>query len=89
MWDGAFEVRAATPVPVLRKLGFRTMREIDTERFAGRRRSVPLEAVLIGLVGSLVGWALGHALTTALGLVEIRNPMLDVTRLPLVYSVLH
>ena len=53
------------------------------------RRIFVLEAVLIGLIGSLIGWALGYALTTALGLVEIRNPMLDVTRLPLVYSFLH
>ena len=44
---------------------------------------------MIGLMGALAGWALGYALTLALGMVEIRNPMIDVTRLPLAYSFLH
>jgi lipoprotein-releasing system permease protein len=37
----------------------------------------------------MAGWALGYGLTTALGTVEIRNPMIDATRLPLVYSSVH
>ena len=53
------------------------------------RRIFVLEALLIGLVGALAGWALGCALTGALGMVEIKNPMIDATRLPLVYSFLH
>jgi lipoprotein-releasing system permease protein len=32
---------------------------------------------------------LGYALTRALGTIEIKNPMIDVTRLPLIYSFLH
>ncbi|HZL85027.1 MAG TPA: FtsX-like permease family protein, partial [Candidatus Krumholzibacteria bacterium] len=58
-------------------------------REATVRRIFVLEALLIGLVGALAGWALGYALTGALGMVEIRNPMIDATRLPLVYSFLH
>src|SRR5262249_21128069 len=48
-----------------------------------------IEALLIGLMGALAGWLLGYALTRALGTIEIRNPMIDVTRLPLAYSFLH
>jgi lipoprotein-releasing system permease protein len=53
------------------------------------RRIFVLEAMVIGLVGAIAGWVLGYALTLALGTVEIRNPMIDVTRLPLAYSFLH
>ncbi len=58
-------------------------------REAAVRRIFVLEALMIGLMGALAGWALGYALTRALGMVEIRNPMIDVTRLPLAYSFLH
>ena len=53
------------------------------------RRIFVVEALLIGLIGAVAGWALGYALTRALGAIEIRNPMIDTTRLPLVYSMLH
>jgi len=53
------------------------------------RRIFVLEALMIGLIGALAGWVLGYVLTRALGTIEIKNPMIDVTRLPLVYSVLH
>jgi lipoprotein-releasing system permease protein len=53
------------------------------------RRIFVLEALAIGLMGAAAGWALGYSLTVALGTIEIRNPMIDVTRLPLAYSVLH
>jgi lipoprotein-releasing system permease protein len=53
------------------------------------RRIFVIEALLIGLMGALAGWALGYVLTRALGTIEIRNPMIDATRLPLVYSLLH
>ena len=56
---------------------------------AAVRRIFVLEALLIGLAGALGGWALGYGLTAALGMVEIKNPMIDATRLPLVYSFLH
>ena len=53
------------------------------------RRIFVLEALAIGLIGALAGWLLGYALTRALGTIEIKNPMIDVTRLPLIYSFLH
>ncbi len=53
------------------------------------RRIFVIEALMIGLIGALAGWALGYILTRALGTVEIRNPMIDATRLPLAYSFLH
>jgi lipoprotein-releasing system permease protein len=58
-------------------------------REATVRRIFVLEALVIGLIGALAGWVLGYALSGALGSVEIRNPMIDTTRLPVVYSLLH
>jgi lipoprotein-releasing system permease protein len=58
-------------------------------REATVRRIFVLEALVIGLIGGLCGWALGYALTSALGAVEIKNPMIDATRLPVVYAFLH
>ena len=39
-----------------------------------------LEALVIGLIGALAGWALGYVLSSALGAVEIKNPIIDATR---------
>ena len=58
-------------------------------REATVRRIFVLEALVIGLIGAFAGWVLGYALSGALGSVEIRNPMIDTTRLPVVYSLLH
>jgi lipoprotein-releasing system permease protein len=56
---------------------------------ASVRRIFVLESAAIGLMGAAAGWALGFALTVGLGKVEISNPMMDTTRLPLAYSVTH
>jgi lipoprotein-releasing system permease protein len=48
-----------------------------------------LEAEIIGLAGAVLGFALGYALSRALGAVEIKNPFMDADRLPLAYSVWH
>jgi lipoprotein-releasing system permease protein len=53
------------------------------------RRIFVLEALAIGLIGAFAGWAFGYALSSALGAVEIKNPMIDTTRLPVVYVFLH
>ena len=58
-------------------------------REATVRRIFVLEALVIGLIGAFAGWAFGYALSSALGAIEIRNPMIDTTRLPVVYSFLH
>jgi lipoprotein-releasing system permease protein len=67
-------------IAILKSLGLRE---------ATVRRIFVIEAAVIGLIGALAGWALGYALTRALGAIEIKNPMIDATRLPLVYSFLH
>ena len=67
-------------IAILKSLGLRE---------ATVRRIFVLEALTIGVIGALAGWALGYLLTRALGAVEIKNPMIDTTRLPLIYSYLH
>jgi lipoprotein-releasing system permease protein len=67
-------------IAILKSLGLRE---------ATVRRIFVIEALVIGLIGAAAGWALGYLLTRALGSVEIRNPMIDMTRLPLAYSLLH
>jgi lipoprotein-releasing system permease protein len=67
-------------IAILKSLG---LREVAV------RRIFVLEALAIGLIGALGGWMLGYALTQALATIEIRNPMIDATRLPLVYSFRH
>jgi lipoprotein-releasing system permease protein len=67
-------------IAILKSLGLRE---------AAVRRIFVLEAVMIGVMGALAGAVLGYALTRALGTVEIKNPMIDTTRLPLAYSFLH
>jgi lipoprotein-releasing system permease protein len=67
-------------IAILKSLG---MRE------SAVRRIFVIEALAIGLMGAAGGWVLGFGLTAALGTIEIRNPMIDATRLPLTYSVVH
>jgi lipoprotein-releasing system permease protein len=47
------------------------------------------EALIIGLVGALSGFALGYLLCVGLGSIEIKNPFLDSNYLPLAYSYVH
>ncbi len=48
-----------------------------------------VEALIIGLAGALVGFALGYLLSIALGSVKITNPFLDTDHLPLAYTPVH
>ena len=48
-----------------------------------------VEALIIGLTGALVGFALGYLLCIALGSIKITNPFLDSDRLPLAYTYVH
>ena len=48
-----------------------------------------LEGQILGLVGGLIGFALGYVLCLALGSIEIKSPFLDATRIPLAYSPWH
>jgi len=53
------------------------------------RRIFVIEAVIIGLVGAIVGFVLGYLLCQALGTIEFKSPFMDSNRLPLAYSVWH
>jgi lipoprotein-releasing system permease protein len=48
-----------------------------------------IESLAIGLIGAAAGWVLGYTLSVALGTIEIKNPYMDATHLPLAYSPLH
>jgi lipoprotein-releasing system permease protein len=48
-----------------------------------------IEALIIGTVGALVGFALGYLLCVALGSVPISNPFIDASYLPLAYTYVH
>lgn len=48
-----------------------------------------IEALLIGLAGSLVGFVFGYLLCLALGSIEFKSPFMDANRLPLAYSAWH
>jgi lipoprotein-releasing system permease protein len=48
-----------------------------------------IEAMIIGLAGAAMGFALGYLLCIALGSVEIKNPLLASDRLPLSYTYTH
>jgi lipoprotein-releasing system permease protein len=67
-------------IAILKSLGFteRTVRSIFL-----------LEALIIGIAGTLVGWLLGYALCGALGTIEFKSPFMDVTHLPVYYSPVH
>jgi lipoprotein-releasing system permease protein len=70
----------ARDIAIMKSLGLseRTVRSIFV-----------IEALLIGLAGALVGFALGYGLSVALGSIEIKSPFMDTNRLPLAYSPLH
>jgi lipoprotein-releasing system permease protein len=68
-------------IAILKSLGLRE---------ATVRRIFVIEALLIGTVGALAGWALGYGLTAALGSIEFKvSSFTDMTRLPLVYAPAH
>jgi lipoprotein-releasing system permease protein len=70
----------ARDIAIMKSLGF-------TER---RVRAIfVVEAGLIGLVGALMGFALGYALCAALGMLTFKNPLTDVTHLPIAYTPIH
>ena len=48
-----------------------------------------VEALIIGLAGSLVGFALGYVLCRGMGAVRINNPFIDSNFLPIAYDPLH
>jgi lipoprotein-releasing system permease protein len=48
-----------------------------------------IEAQMIGLAGSLLGFLLGYLLCLGLGLITVKSPFLDIHRLPMAYDGWH
>jgi lipoprotein-releasing system permease protein len=48
-----------------------------------------IEAVLVGLAGSALGWGLGYLLTRGLASLDFTNPFSDYNHLPVLYSLNH
>jgi len=67
-------------IAILKSLGF-------TEKIV--QRIFLLEAMLIGLAGTVIGWALGYVLCRILGLIEFKSPFIDATHLPIHYTFVH
>lgn len=67
-------------IAILKSLGF-------TERIV--LRIFLLEAMLIGLAGTLLGWGLGLLLCRLLGAIEFKSPFMDATHLPVYYTPVH
>ena len=65
-------------IAILKSLGFRdrTIRAIFI-----------LEALLVGLVGAVLGWIFGYLLTRGLASLEFKTPFSDYNHLPVLYSV--
>lgn len=70
----------ARDIAIMKSLGFAEHRV---------RAIFVVEAGLIGLIGALIGFALGYGLCVALGMLTFKNPFTDVTRLPIAYSPIH
>ena len=70
----------ARDIAIMKSLGFR--------EFTVRMIFVT-EALIIGLIGALTGFALGYLLCVGLGAVPISNPFLDSNYLPLAYTYVH
>ncbi|MGI9424025.1 MAG: ABC transporter permease [Hyphomicrobiaceae bacterium] len=67
-------------IAILKSLGF-------TETTV--RRIFLIEAMLIGLAGTIIGWGLGYVLCLLLGSIEFKSPFIDATRLPIYYTIVH
>ncbi len=64
------------------------MKSLGLSEFTVRSIFV-IEALIIGLVGALAGFALGYLLCIALGSIRITNPFIDSDHLPLAYTYVH
>lgn len=70
----------ARDIAIMKSLGF-------SERSV--RRIFVLEALVIGFLGALLGFALGYLLSIAVGSIEIKSPFMDTTHLPMAYTWRH
>lgn len=53
------------------------------------RRIFVIEALTIGSIGAVAGWAIGYVLCLAVGSIEIKSPFMDANTIPLFYTPLH
>jgi lipoprotein-releasing system permease protein len=53
------------------------------------RRIFVIEALMIGVLGALVGFLLGYLMCLAVELIEIKSPFMDATHLPMAYTWRH
>ncbi len=53
------------------------------------RRIFVMEALIIGLVGGVVGMLIGYLMSRGVGSIEIRSPFMDANRLPVSYAFSH
>jgi lipoprotein-releasing system permease protein len=67
-------------IAIMKSLGFRQ---------ATVRRIFIIEALLIGTIGTLLGWGLGYLLCRGLGSLEFKTPFTDADRLPIIYTWVH
>lgn len=67
-------------IAIMKSLGFREQTVL---------RIFLIEALMIGLMGAAIGWALGYVLCVALGSIEIKTPFSDLTHMPIAYTVRH
>jgi lipoprotein-releasing system permease protein len=70
----------ARDIAILKSLGFmdHTIRAIFI-----------VEALLVGLVGAMLGWMFGYLLTRGLASLEFKTPFSDFNHLPVLYSATH
>ena len=47
------------------------------------RRIFVIEALAIGVMGVIAGWALGYVMSLGMGQIEFKSPYMDATRLPI------
>ncbi len=67
-------------IAILKSLGF-------TERMV--QQIFLIEAIFIGLAGTVIGWVLGYSLSRALGSIEFKSPFVDSTSIPIDYDIAH
>jgi lipoprotein-releasing system permease protein len=67
-------------IAIMKSLGF-------TERTV--RRIFLIEAIIIGLAGTIIGWGLGYVLSRALGSIEFKSPFVDSNFIPIEYDIAH
>jgi lipoprotein-releasing system permease protein len=67
-------------IAILKSLGFKTVTI---------RSIFIIEAMLVGLVGAILGWVFGYLLTLGLASLEFKTPFSDYNHLPVLYSPKH